>query len=222
MSVWASHELHTPLTAIKTSVYSLLDCTTPLSAENRELLLGAIEAESDRLAHFVAGALALRRLENGLVPRWQQTAPAEVASAVLDRCAAVLGSRVVHFAVADSLPTARIDPALLEQALTVLVENVAVHTPLGTPLSIEGSARGHDLRLEVSDAGPGIPPSERQRIFDKYERLAATSPGAGLGLAIARAVVEAQGGHLWVEDGRQGGACFVLLIPKVIADQRAK
>jgi K+-sensing histidine kinase KdpD len=217
-----SHELRTPLTAIKTSVYSLRDRTTPLSAETREFLLGTIEAESDRLAHFVAGALALRRLENGLIPQWQQTAPAEVASAVLDRCMAILGSRPVHFAVPDDLPTARVDPALLEQALTVLVENVTVHTPAGTAIAIEGSVHGRDLRLEVSDAGPGIPHSERQRIFDKYERLATTSPGAGLGLAIARAAVEAQGGHVWVEDGRQGGACFVLVIPNVTADQPAE
>ena len=105
-----SHELRTPLTGIKTSVYSLRDPTVVLPAEKRDMLLGTIEAEADRLAHFVAGALALRRLENGLIPQWQPTTPAEVASAVLDRCMPLLGSRAVHFAVADDLPTVRIDP----------------------------------------------------------------------------------------------------------------
>jgi signal transduction histidine kinase len=81
-----------------------------------------------------------------------------------------------------------------------------------------GAVCGRDLRLEVSDAGPGIPLAARQRIFDKYERLVPTSPGAGLGLAIARAAVEAQGGQLWVEDSPQGGARFVLLIPNVVGE----
>jgi two-component system sensor histidine kinase KdpD len=214
-----SHELRTPLTAIKTSVYSLRDRTAALPAEKRDMLLGTIEAEADRLAHFVAGALALRRLENGLTPQWQPTTPAEVASAVLDRCLPLLGSRAIHFAIADNLPTVRVDPALVDQALTALVENVAIHTPPQTALSIEAAVDGRDLRLEVSDAGPGIPLSARQRIFGKYERLVPTSPGAGLGLAIARAAVEAQGGRLWVEDSPLGGARFVLLIQNVVEEQ---
>jgi K+-sensing histidine kinase KdpD len=167
-----SHELRTPLTAIKTSVYSLRDRTLDLPMEKRDVLLATIELEANRLAHFVAGALALRRLENGLSPQWQLTAPAEVASAALDRCAPLLGSHVVRFAVADELPAVRVDPSLLDQALTVLIENVAVHTPPDTPISIEAWACGRDLGLEVIDAGPGIPPSARQRIFEKYERLA--------------------------------------------------
>jgi two-component system sensor histidine kinase KdpD len=183
------------------------------------MLLGTIEVEADRLAHFVAGALALRRLENGLIPQWQSSTPAEVASAVLDRCMPLLGARTVHFAIADDLPNVRIDPALLDQALTALVENVAVHTPPQTALSLGAAVDGHDLRLEVSDAGPGIPPAERQRIFSKYERLEPTSPGAGLGLAIARAAVEAQGGRLWVEDSPLGGARFVLLIENVVGER---
>jgi len=213
-----SHELRTPLTAIMTSVYSLRHDTAALPVEKRDGLLGTIEAETDRLAHFVAGALALRRLENGLVPQWQPTSPAEVASAVLDRCLPLLGSRAIHFAIADDLPTVRIDPSLVEQALTVLVENVAIHTSPETPVSLVGAVSGRDLRLEISDTGPGIPLSARQRIFDKYERLVPTSPGAGLGLAIARAAVEAQGGQLWVEDSPQGGARFVLLIPNVVGE----
>lgn len=213
-----SHELRTPLTAITTSVYSLRHDAAALPAEKRDGLLRTIEAEADRLAHFVAGALALRRLENGLVPQWQPTSPAEVASAVLDRCLPLLGSRAIHFAIADELPTVRIDPGLVDQALTVLVENVAIHTSPETPVSLAGAVSGRDLRLEVDDAGPGIPVSARQRIFDKYERLVPTSPGAGLGLAIARAAVEAQGGRLWVEESPLGGARFVLLIPNVVAE----
>jgi K+-sensing histidine kinase KdpD len=216
-----SHELRTPLTAIKTAVYSLKDPQVPLSVDTRDRLLAMIEAEVERLAHFVAGALALRRLENGLTPQCEPTALAEVASAVLDRCAPLLGARPVHFAVADDLPIACVDPTLVDQALSALLENVAVHTPAGTSVAIEAEVRGRDLSLSVSDAGAGIPVPARKRIFDKYERLAQTGPGAGLGLAIARAAVQAQGGRLWVEDSLLGGARFVVLLPDVVPDRQA-
>jgi len=213
-----SHELRTPLTAIKTSVFSLRDHTVELAPDKRERLLGLIESEADRLTHFVSGALALRRLQNGLTPQYELTSLAEVASAVLDRCLPLLGSRPVHFDIDDDLPPVRMDPGLVEQALSVLIENVAVHTPPNTALTIEGAVCGLDARLTVSDAGPGIPLQERQRIFDKYERLQPTLPGgAGLGLAIARAAVEAQAGRLWVEDSPPGGARFVIVLPGAAA-----
>ena len=216
-----SHELRTPLTAIKTSVYSLRDRALLLPADQRDGLLSSIETEADRLAHFVSGALALRRLENGLDPQWELSGPGEVASAVLDRFLPVLGTRPVRFIVSDDLPLVRIDAGLLDQALSALLDNVAVHTPPGTPVTIEGDIAGRDLRLTVSDAGPGVPADARERIFDKYERLNHTSPGVGLGLAIARAAAEAQGGRLWAEDSPQGGAQFVLVIPNALDDHLA-
>jgi K+-sensing histidine kinase KdpD len=211
-----SHDLRTPLTAIKTSVYSLRDGTIELTPDKRERLLSNVELEADRLVHFVTGALALRRLENGLSPHWEHMSPAEVVSAALDRCSPALGDRPVAFDVQDDLPAVRMDPALLDQALTALLENVAVHTPPGTPLAIDGGLQDRELHLSISDAGPGIPAEARERIFDKYERLDRASSGLGLGLAIARAAVEAQGGSLRVLDSRLAGACFTIVIPGVV------
>jgi K+-sensing histidine kinase KdpD len=215
-----SHELRTPLTAIKASVFSLRDQATRLSPTTRVRLLGTIEAEADRLIHIVTEALALRRLENGLAPRWEWTAPSEVASAVLDRCLPALGARPVSFAIPDDLPPVRMDPSLLDQALSGLLENVATHTPPGSAVAIEGGIHNGDLRLAISDAGPGVPPDARERIFSKYVRLLDTTPGIGLGLAIARAAVEAQGGRLWVEDSDLGGARFVVSIPRTAVEGR--
>jgi two-component system, OmpR family, sensor histidine kinase KdpD len=211
-----SHELRTPLTAIKTSIYSLRDRAAQLTPERRESLLSNIESEADRLTHFVGAALALRRLENGVHPRWEWSSPGEVASAVLDRCMPILGGRPVGFVVADGLPSVRVDAGLLDQALTALLENAAVHTAAGTPVTIEGDIVGRDLRLRVTDAGTGVPVDARERIFDKYERLNETTPGVGLGLSIARAAVEAQGGRLWVEASPYGGARFVIVIPNAV------
>ena len=212
-----SHDLRTPLTAIKASVYSLRSQAMRLSPQTRARLLLNIEGEADRLVHFVTGALALGRLENGLSPHLEWNAPGEIVSAVLDRCLPALGTRPVSFAVASDLPLVKLDAALLDQALSVLLENVAVHTPPGSPVAIEGGIRDADFYLTVSDSGPGIPSDARERIFAKYERLDQQLPGLGLGLAIAHAAIECQGGRLWVEESALGGARFVLVIPNAVA-----
>ncbi|MBV9175335.1 MAG: PAS domain-containing sensor histidine kinase [Chloroflexi bacterium] len=209
-----SHGLRTPLTVIKASLYSLHDPALDLSPGTRDHLLANTEAEVDRLIHFVTEALALRKLENTVSPRWEWIAPSELASAVLDRCLPALGSRPAEFAVPDDLPPVRVDATLMDQALTVLLENVAAHTPPESPIRIDASLHARELRISVSDAGPGIPAAARQRIFDKYERLDEASSGLGLGLAIARAAVEAQGGRVWVDESPLGGARFVVSIPR--------
>lgn len=215
-----SHDLQTPLTAIKTSVYSLRDRVVDVPPDTRDRLLGNIESEADRLVHFVSGALAMRRLENGPVPRRELLSPCEVVSAALDRCAPALGDRPLEFDVPDDLPPLRIDPALFDQALTALFENVAAHTPPRTRLAVNGTVHDGALDLSISDSGPGVPVEARERIFEKYERLDLTGSGLGLGLAIARAAIEAQGGRIHVEDCRLGGACFRIVIPSVLQTER--
>jgi two-component system sensor histidine kinase KdpD len=212
-----SHDLRTPLTAIKTSVSTLRNPGAPLTDATRFELLGTIEAEADRLVHFVSDALAMTRLEAGIKPDRQWNALGEIVSAVLDRCGPVIGDRPVTFDVPDTLPLARFDAGLLDQALSNLLENVGVHTPPGTPVSIVGRIEAGGVRVDVSDSGPGIPPGERKRVFGKFQRLKDDGFGTGLGLAIARAAVEAQGGQLRVEDSPLGGARFVLFVPNPVA-----
>lgn len=208
-----SDELRRPLSAIKASVYSLYgDQIRQLAPEARERLLTVIESESERLASFVTAALAKRQLEDGQDLHRQTTTAADVASAVLDRYLPSLGPRPVHFDV-DGTTRIRIDARLLDQALSALLENVSVHTPPETAVGVEGRLSGRDLQLSVCDAGPGIPPAARERIFAKYVRLDEAKPGVGLGLTIARAAVEAQGGRIWVQESSVGGACFVVVIP---------
>jgi two-component system, OmpR family, sensor histidine kinase KdpD len=209
-----SHDLRTPLTAIKTSVSTLRNPgATPLNDGTSTELLGTIEAEADRLVHFVGDALAMSRLESGITPDPQWNALGEIASAVLDRVNPVLGDRPLTFDVPDTLPLARFDAGLLEQALTNVLENVGRHTPPGTAVSIVGRVEDDTVRIEVSDAGPGIPIEARERVFAKFQRLADNSFGTGLGLAIARAATTAQGGKILIEDSPLGGARFVMLVP---------
>lgn len=214
-----SHDMRTPLTAIKTSVSTLRNPGTPLTDGTQLELLGTIEAEADRLVHFVTDALAMTRLEAGIKPDRQWNALGEIASAVLDRVSPVLGDRPIRFDVPDTLPLARFDAGLLDQALSNVLENVGVHTPPGTPVSIVGRIDPTSVRVEVSDAGPGIPPAQRDRVFAKFERLSDGGIGAGLGLAIARAATQAQGGQLRIEDSPLGGARFVLSVPNVVTPE---
>jgi K+-sensing histidine kinase KdpD len=212
-----SHDLRTPLTAIKTSISTLRNPGAPLSDGTALELLGTIEAEADRLVHFVSDALAMTRLEAGITPDRQWNALGEIVSAVLDRVSPILGERPVTYDVPDTLPLARFDAGLLDQALSNLLENVGVHTPTGTPVSIVGRIENDCLRLVVSDAGPGIPEAARDRVFVKFQRLTEDGFGTGLGLAIARAATEAQGGQLLVEESPLGGAQFSIVVPLVVA-----
>jgi len=215
-----SHDLRTPLTAIKTSVSTLRNPGTPLADLTRTELLGTIEAEADRLVHFVGDALTMTRLEAGITPDPQWNALGEIVSAVLDRIMPVLGDRPVTFDVPDTLPLARFDAGLLDQALSNVLENVGRHTPPGTPVCIVGRIEDGTVRVEVSDAGPGIPPEERERVFAKFQRLGDDSYGTGLGLAIARAATTAQGGEMLLDESALGGARFTMLVPNVGAGGR--
>lgn len=216
-----SHDLRTPLTAIKTSVSTLRSPGIPLPDATRLDLLGTIEAEVDRLVRFVTDALAMSRLEAGIIPDRQWNALGEIVSAVVDRLSPVLGDRQLIYNVPDTLPLARFDAGLLDQALSNILENVAVHTPPGTQVSIVGHVDGLQVRVEVDDGGPGIPASDRERIFAKFARLHDEGIGTGLGLAIARAATEAQGGSLDIEDSSLGGARFVMVVPNVVTVEAA-
>ncbi len=210
-----SHDLRTPLTAIKTSVSTLRNPGMPLTDSTRYDLLSTIEAEADRLVHFVADALAMSRLESGITPDPQWNALGEIVAAVLDRTSPILADRSVAFDVPDTLPLARFDAGLLDQALSNVLENVGMHTPAGTPVSIMGRVENGTVRVEVSDGGPGIPREARERVFAKFERLTDQGMGTGLGLAIARAATTAQGGEVLIEDSPLGGVRFVVVVPNL-------
>ena len=216
-----SHTLRTPLTTIQMSLFTLRDDARPLAANERRSLLTDIAAEANRLVRFVNDALALSKLENAPPLRSQWNDVGEVVWTAVDRCLSQLGDRPITLAIDETLPLVELDAGLLDQALTAILENIAAHTPAGSPFWIEGKLQGADLTIAISDAGPGIPAGDRERIFAKYERLVEGGQGAGLGLAVARAAIQAHGGQLWAEQGDHGGARFVLIVPQVLASGRA-
>ncbi len=212
-----SHDLRSPLTSIRAAADSLLNRDLTLDpATLHELHLIVSEGVS-RLTRLVEDLLAMARVEAGALHLSMQWAsPEEICSDVLDRCATELRDHRVSVECAEDLPSVKVDPRLVAEALTHLVENAAKYSPRGSEITVRAQFRGDELLMSATDQGPGIAPEERERIFDKFYRstLRSTqqSDGTGMGLAIARGIIEAHGGRIWVESTPNRGATFTFAL----------
>jgi len=209
-----SHDLRTPLTSITGAASTLLDERAgPDAGARRELLEGILD-ESRHLEQLIANLLFATRLEAGEVAlRREWTSLEEVVGAALRRATPQLGARAVTVAVDPRLPLVEADPVLLEQAVFLLLDNAARHTPPGTPVEVRAFANPDGLVVEIEDHGPGIDPTERGRIFERFVR-GRQSSGAGLGLAICAAIGKAHGGSVSLAPDRGPGAVFWLRLPR--------
>lgn len=211
-----SHDLRTPLAAIKASAESLLQDDVPWSEEDRQGFAAAIVRESDRLNRLVANLLDMSRIEGGaLRPQYDWYDVGELVREVISRLRPALQGRRVELSIADGLPPVSIDYLMIDQVVTNLIENAVKYTPSGTPLDVRIQRVDDQIRVEIVDHGPGIPPSKRATVFDKFYRIEAKSQvrGSGLGLAVSKGLVEGHDGHIWVEETPGGGATFVFELP---------
>jgi len=217
-----SHDLRTPLAAIKASAESLLQKDVAWSEEDRDGFTSAIDREADRLNRLVANLLDMSRIEGGaLRPQRDWYDLGELVREVLARLRPALAGRSVELTIVPGLGPIAIDYLMIDQVVTNLIENAVKYTPSTSPLAITVEPAGGGARLALEDRGPGIPPERRERVFDKFYRLETTSRvrGSGLGLAVSRGLVEGHGGRIWVEAGsgpaETPGARFVVEIPGV-------
>ncbi len=211
-----THDLRTPLTSIKASVTSLLS-QTALRADQREELLTVIDEESDRLNRLIAEAVEMAELDARSV-RLDRQADAIVPlfEEVLEGAAPRWPDRAVRLHAADPGCRAHIDRALVAKVLLHLVENAAKYSAAGAPITVSVEPRGKSVLVSVADRGPGIEPAEQRRIFDKFYRNPVQRyrvQGSGMGLPIARAIVEAHGGTLTVESSPGAGSTFRFTLP---------
>jgi PAS domain S-box-containing protein len=211
-----SHDLRTPLTAIRTGVVLLLESAADrLLSSERELLRHA-KANSERLGTMIRDLLALNQLEAGTFALDRK--PLDLRVVVEGALAATTApirekQQLLDVDVPTALPVAG-DKDRLEQVVCNLLENAHHHTPEGTKIAVVGRATDESVRLTVSDNGPGIPEDELEAAFRQFHRLRAGGPGSGLGLAIARRLAEAHGGRLVAENRPGGGALFHLTFPR--------
>jgi two-component system sensor histidine kinase KdpD len=209
-----SHDLRTPLATIKVASSTFLDKTSELSGDDAYELHSLIDMQADRLTRLVTSLLDMTRIQSGALevrPRPRRLRDL-VAEAVAELQSA-LAERDVDVLVPDGLPLVKVDPLLIVQVLTNLLDNANRHGPPGTPITVAaGALKSGRVCVSVSDSGPGVPASERQAVFEKFVRFD-TGGRSGLGLAIAKAFVEAHGDQIWVEDAPGGGARFVFTLP---------
>ena len=197
------HDLRTPLTGIQGAAGTLRSAWDQLTAETRSDLLTSIEEDVGRMAGFLANITDLTRLESGqITPRLGPVALDEV----IDAAAAQLprGANMVE-QVADPVPVALADAALLEQVLVNVLENAVKYSPAGSMIRVRGQAEGGTVTIAVADEGVGIPPDDLQNVFDSFfraQRGDRVAPGTGLGLAIARGMVVAMAGQITAQSPR--------------------
>jgi two-component system phosphate regulon sensor histidine kinase PhoR len=215
-----SHELRTPLTSIYGFAETLLRQDVLFGEDARRTFLGYIASESDRLTSIVDALLNVARLDTGDLQ--VNLAPTEVG-AIVDEVVAIAqenGALEAHRFVVE-VPerplAAEADAEKLRQILGALVDNAVKYSPDGGTVTVAARRRGATVELEVADEGIGIPPAERERIFRKFYRAeTGRDPGlggTGLGLFIARGLVEAMGGHIDVDSEEGEGSRFFFALP---------
>lgn len=208
-----SHDLRTPLASITAAAEDLADGSLPLATADRRILLATIGEEAGRLDRLVANLLEMSRLESGhLELRREAVDVTELVESAMTGGWA--GEVVVD--VPSGLPPAHVDPVLIEQVFRNLLDNARRFSPPGVPIRVRGRATSAGLEIAVSDRGPGVAESDRERIFDWFSRIDApsTAPGGmGLGLAIARGYLAAHGGDIRLGESDGGGATFVITLP---------
>lgn len=204
-----SHDLRTPLAVITGAATTLRDERERLSPGVRDELVASIIDDAQRLERVLANLLQLTRVESGLAPVREWIPVEELVGAALTRLEDALGDRAVELDVPADLAVA-VDPVLFEHVLINLIDNALKHG--APPLELRARRRDDVLVLDVRDHGPGVPAQLGPRLFDKFVR-ASSAPGAGLGLAVVRAIVSAHGGTVTVEAPAGGGACFHIELP---------
>lgn len=208
-----THDLRTPLASIKASVTALMQEGVEYGPEQRRDLLQTVLEETDRLNRLVGNLLDLARVRAGaLVPQKEVTHIEDVVGGVLLRMRPVLGRHDVRTIFRPDVKPAAVDPLQIDQVISNVLENAARHSPPGSEIRITASMWRSAVQLRIADQGPGIPSEERELVFETFHRGRADG-GAGLGLAIAGAIVEAHGGRIWAEGAPGGGAAIVMELP---------
>ena len=207
-----THDLRTPLTSIKASVTTLIEDSREklLDVESQHEFLEIIDEETDRLNEFIEGMVGIAKIEANAMSLQKRAASVEeiIANAV-ERVKRSTEAHVVSVSIDPDLPNIFADAASISEVVFTLIDNAAKYSADGTTIEIRAVREGGQVEIAVKDQGRGIDPSVRERVFDKFFRageqdIHRTGSGLGLGLAIAKGIVESQGGSIRIEDGEEG------------------
>ena len=211
-----THEFRTPLTSIKASVTTLLS-GAGLDEQGRRDLLTVIDEETDRLNRLVGEAAEMAQLDSGMFKLdFQPHAISEAIDPAVEDARASLEKHPIEVDLGKDLPTVRMDLQRIREVVMHLLENAGKYSPEGTPIKVTSEVKGDMLVTSVADRGPGIDSFEQSLIFEKFYRgqnQRYTAPGTGMGLAIAKVIVEAHGGTVGVVSQLGSGSVFSFSLP---------
>ena len=208
-----SHDLRSPLTAIRTAAAGLREEGT--AADDRVALIDAIEEEAERLTRLIANLLDLSRIEAGAVePRTDWCDLLDVISTAVSHIHQPRPHNRIQIELDGELPLVRADPAQLERVFSNLIENALRYSPPALPVRISGGVGGGKVVVRIVDRGPGVPVAQREAIFKPFN-TGDEREGAGLGLAISKGFVEANGGELRLQADSPDGTAFAVSFPLV-------
>jgi signal transduction histidine kinase len=224
-----THNLRTPLTSIKAAVTALIGSAvwnpqSDLSTEGRRELLQVIDEESDRLNRFIEGLSTPDHGEPLPPIHLRAVDVGDVIRSGLHRAETVTRDHRMIVALDEKTPAVSIDAASIAEVMYILLDNASKYAAAGTTISVESTPLDErQVRIRVVDQGPGIPEHLRERVFEKFFRVPAREShdpnrgGIGLGLPIARRLVETQGGRIWIETPASGrGTAVVMTLPVAV------
>lgn len=219
-ALWASvsHEVRTPLTAIKGMASSLTATDVEWDEDTKRDFLQSIDHQADRLLRIVRDILDVSRIEAGemLLERETSSLPALIERN-RDAYRTLVGNHELRISVPDDLAPVYIDDSRIEQVIANLLENAAVYSPEKTAIELKAIVSEGDILVSVTDQGCGIPAEHLDRVFDRFyrvdEAVKRRRGGTGLGLTITKAIVEGHGGRIWAESIENQGSTFTFTLP---------
>jgi two-component system sensor histidine kinase KdpD len=228
-----THDIRTPLTSIKASATLLLEdreeanSAARLSADEQHAMLEVITHGANRLDRFIEGIVDLARIEAGdlnLHRNWRSVD--DLIEAALARAEPLMQNHQINILIPDELPIVRVDGRAVTEVIYTLLDNARKYARPHTQITISAClATNEVIEIAIEDQGPGIPIQYRDRVFERFFRIAANGfaghiAGFGVGLAIAKGIVEAHGGRIWIEDAKTGnGARIVFTVPVADTDE---
>jgi two-component system sensor histidine kinase KdpD len=211
-----SHDLHTPLVSVLSALSTLRESSAVLDDKARRDLIDAGLNEGERLNHMLSNLLDMSRIEGGTLKLSLQLAELkDLINVALEQVGNRHGTHPVHMNIPDNLPYILVDPGLIVQAFINILDNSFKYSPPESSVDITAELRGEQVEIAIIDHGPGIPPEDLERVFDKFYRLQRPNSvaGTGLGLSIVRGIIEAHGGTVNAANNPNGGTIIRLVLP---------
>ncbi len=211
-----SHDLRTPLTSIRAGLGMLEASVLGRLRPEERRLVSNVRRNADRLRLLIDDLVTLNQLEAGALRLDRE--PLDLRTVVTDAMSAVHAlisekQQQLEVDLPEPLP-AEGDARRLEQVVVNVLANANRHTPAGTRIHVTGQPVDGQVQLTIRDTGPGIPPAEVEAIFQRFHRYDHAGGGSGLGLSIARSMLELHGGQIWVESELGAGATFHIALPR--------